>query len=262
MADYLSLPNSYGSVIEEIELTGTYRGRQSYLWRILGNRTQFTNTTDFQDICEFLDANTNTFTPVTSIDVLEVVSSNVNDSSGGTGTRKVKITYLDIDGFLVESPEISLNGIVPVPVNFFASAILWMEATDGGSGEVSSGNISLRRVVIGTIFERIALGGNKSLSGRIRIPKGFTGYLLNWNASAVSQGFDVRLRATVTTLGRTLSTRFLFQDRIYLAAGDSGDENLDLMKFPEMSRIKVSGIPTNTINPRCDVGFSIILIAN
>lgn len=252
---------SVSDIITTIQTTGFYQGKKAYYFNLLANRTVFVDNTSLHDICEFLTT-AQTFIPVQSTDVLEVVSSSTLDSAVGSGARKVKIIYLDAAGNLTESADISLNGIVPVATGFTASAIYWMEVTEGGTGEVAAGNITLQRTTVGTIFERITAGGNKSLSGRLMVPKGYTGYLDKWSASAVQQAFDVRLRATVTSLNRTLNPKFLFQDRSYLAQGETSPKSLDLLKCPESTRIKISAIPGVNTNPRLDASFSIILIAN
>ncbi len=250
----------FNNLIESIQIDGNYLGRKAYYFNVLGNRTTFVDTTSLHDVCEFLTA-TQTLVPVTSADTLEIISTSINDAPLGTGARTVKVTYLDVNGILTESPDIALNGIASVPAGFVATGILWMEVTSGGTSEVSSGNILLRRTNNSTTFEQITAGRNKSLSGRIIIPKGFTGYLVGWNASAVQGNFDVRIRATVTSLNRTINPRFLFQDRSYLGQNENTVKDLNLLKYPELSRIKISGMPSAT-NGRIDVSFSIIMIAN
>jgi hypothetical protein len=252
--------SSDNSLIKSIQFNQSYEGRAAYVWTILGNRTTFVNTTDIHDICEFLTSSITNIQPTTA-DALEVVSTSANDSPSGIGTRQIQIIYLDAEGILTQSSPIALNGTTPVPLNFISTSILWIEAIEGGTNQVSSGTITLRKVGTATIYEQITIGGNKSLSARMTIPKNFTGYLVSWAAEAIQQNSDVRLRATVKSLDRSLNSRYLFQDRIYLAATATLSKDLHLLRCPELSRIKVSVIPSN-VNARVDASFSIILIEN
>ncbi len=239
-------------------------GKYAQAFNILGNRTTFANTTGFHDLCEFLTTDL-VFTPVTTSSALEIVSTNANDTAAGTGTRSVKITYLNNSGLLVESPAITLNGTTPVPVGFSASAILWMEAWEGGTGTVSAGNITLRNSATPTIiYEQITAGGNKSLSGRFTVPSNCTAYLLDYDFAAIAQTMDIRLRATVDSYTRQNNNgRYLFQTRKFLAASQNIAQDGRLLKFGAGSTIKVSAIPgATTGNPRCDANFGILLVEN
>lgn len=249
-----------------IQASNFLNGKRAYIYDILGNRTAFIDTTNLHDICEFLTttAGQQRFTPVTTADVLELVSTSANDTLLGTGTRKVRITYLDSIGTMIESPDISLNGTTPVATGITATAIQWMEVTDGGSLEVSAGTITLRKTgTPTTVYEQISTNGNKSLSARFTIPTGYTGYLIRWEAAAIGQSMDTRLRATVKSFTRELNSRYLFQERIFLASGQNFDSDLHYLKYPAGSTIKISAIPGATGGtPRCDASFTILIVEN
>lgn len=171
--------------------------------------------------------------------------------------------YLDGSGTLVESAAINLNGTTPVAAGFTATGIEWMEATDGGSSEISAGNIVLRVVSGAVEIEQITAGGNKSLSGRAYVPTGFSGYIPFWSASAINNDQDVRLRAKVHTLDRTANTRYLFLDVMYVPNNTSNNANLPWIKFPAGANIKVSTISAGTgATIRCDVSFVLVLVAD
>jgi hypothetical protein len=249
-----------------VQSTGFLNTKQAYIFTILGNRTAFVDTTNLHDVCEFLTngAGQQRFTPVTTSDALELVSTSANDTLLGTGTRKVRITYLNSLGELVESPDINMNGTTAVATGITATAIQWMETADGGSLEVSAGTINLRKTgTPTTIYEQIVANGNKSQSARFTVPVGYTGYLLDWNVAALVATMDVRLRATTKTLTRDNNPRYLFQERIFLSIGQNYSGNLNYLKYKAGATIKVSAIPGATNGtPRCDASFTILIVAD
>lgn len=274
MTRVLTIAGGQQIAINPIETIGSYsiqssnllNDKTAYIFNILGNRTAFVNTSSFHDICEFLGngAGQQTFIPVTTSDVLELVSTSANDTLLGTGTRKVRITYLNSLGDMVESPEIELAGLTPVPTNITATAIQWMEATDGGSGEVSAGNIILRKTgTPTTIYEQITANGNKSLSSRFTIPVGYTGYLLSYNAAAIVGTMDLRIRAKTRTFTRENNSRYLFQERIFLAVNQNFSQQINHLKYSAGTTIKISAISGSTnAGTRCDASFQILIVQN
>lgn len=252
------------SVPYAVQSSNLINGKEAYLFTVLGNRTSFANSTGFHDLCEFLSSDL-VYAQVTTSTNLEIVSTSANDTSAGTGTRSVKVVYLNNSGILTESPAINLNGTTPVSAGFTASAILWMESASGGSSQTSAGNITLRNVATPTIiYEQITAGGNKSLSGRFTVPSDCTAYLVDYDLAAINQTMDIRLRATVDSLTRINNVdRFLFQTRKFLASGQNIAQDGRYLRYGAGSQIKVSAIPgATTGNPRCDANFSLLVIKN
>jgi hypothetical protein len=274
MTKVLTIAGGQQIAINPIETIGSYsiqssnllNDKTAYIFNILGNRTAFVDTSILHDICEFLTgaAGQQRFIPVTTSDALEIVSTSANDTLLGTGTRKVRITYINSLGDMVESPDISLNGTTAVATGITATAIQWMEATDGGSSEVSAGNITLRKTgTPTTIYEQITANGNKSLSSRFTIPVGYKGYLLSYDASAIVGTMDLRIRANTRTFNRENNSRYLFQERIFLSIGQNFSNDLTYLKFPAGTTIKVSAISGSTnAGTRCDVSFQILIVQN
>ena len=130
-----------------------------------------------------------------------------------------------------------------------------------GSGGVAAGNIRLR-INGGTVeVEQISLGGNKSMSAFFQIPAGYTGYIKCLHATAIGTNQDIRIRATVNSLDRTLSTVYHYQDNLFLTSGQQGDSDVPYLKYPALCKIKVSTISAAApVANRCDVSFQLILI--
>lgn len=207
-------------------------------------RNTFINTTAYHDFCEFLTsaAGQEKFTPVTTSDSLELVSTSANDTSNGTGTRTVGIIYLNALGDWSEIT-ITLNGLTPVPVPIVASAINAMYAKTGGNLSVSAGDIFLRNSATPTtIYEQIASNGNMSQSGRFTVPNGYRLLVHNISVSAQGQAIEIKVRANNSPFDGSTLDRFLFKKSVKLAAGDS--ENLFFHNFSLNAgqTIKVSGI--------------------
>ncbi len=178
---------------------------------------------------------------------LELVSSSALDTAAGANVQSVDVHYLDTTG--VEQEEtISTAGLVPVVTSATDIDIIqWMHTRAIGTpGQVAAGNISLRDVGGGTVYEYIQAGGNQSLTCRYTVPTGKTGFLLGWAASAITKEIDFRLRATVERFDRSLIPDvFLFQDAIVLQdAPSSWRPFRGPNKIPETGVVKASGIST------------------
>lgn len=247
----------------EIARTGKYNGKTAHAFNILGRRSGFTSTSVFNDVKEYDNAVANIATLSNS--TLDIISSSASDTNtAGTGVRQVKVVYIDNSNNLVESAAINLNGTTLVTsvltgVNF----VLWMEAVTVGSGGVAAGNIRLRKNGGTVEVEQISLGGDKSMSGCAMIPTGYTGYITSIQGTAISTTQDIRLRATVNTLDRSLSTVFHYVDNLYLASSQTDRSEFHSLKLPALCKIKVSTISGATpAANRADVSFNLILIAD
>lgn len=250
------------SVIEEIQMTGEYNGKIAYAFNILGQRSGFTSTSVLNGVKEY-DNGVADFA-VTSSSTLDIISSSVNDTAAGTGVRTVKVTYIDSSNNLVESAPIVLNGTTLVTsVLTGVNQVLWMEAASVGSGGVAAGNIRLR--INGGVVqvEQITAGGNKSRSGIFMIPTGYTGYLVNVHSTAINSDQDVRVRATVNTLDRSLSSVFHYQTELYTPINTIFQDHDLWLRLPATSKIKANTMSAGTAGTvRCNINMLIIIIEN
>ena len=249
-------------------LLGTVNGKTATVWSILGSRSQgWSSTSVLGDACEYLDTSQANMNTPTTGQTLYLVSTSANDAAAGTGVRTVQIVYLDSSGNLASTTK-TMNGTTPVSCGTGFSFILWMEAATVDTGGVAAGNISLSSTngaaTVATTFEYIAAGGNRSLSGRCKIPTGYNGYLLSWSAAAVSATMDCRIRTDVLAYDRSLSAGAVhFQDRVFLASGGKQDQApLRYLKCPAGAVIKVSAIPGSApAGNKLDCSFGLLLVA-
>jgi len=156
---------------------------------------------------------------------LEVVSSNAADDGApvGTGVRTLEFHYLDSSN-AEQSETVIMNGTTAVTTSATdITFIQWAHTKSVGSNGVAVGNISIRGLGAGTVFEYVTAGGNQSLSGRYKVPAGKKGYVVGWQASGITKKVDLRLRATVERYDRALIPGiFLFQDILVLDNATSG----------------------------------------
>lgn len=249
---------------ESISVTGLWNGKIAYVFNLMGRRAGFTSSTLLNDVKEFDNAVAEM--PELSANTLDIISSSASDTNAaGTGVRKVKVVYINSSNNMVESADINLNGTTLVTsVLTGVNGILWMEATEVGSNLKAVGNIRLR--INGGVVEveQISIGCNKSLSARFMVPTGYTAYINSWRCHALNADQDLRIRATVNTLDRSISTVYHFQATTYLSLNTNSQALiLPMLKFPALSKIRVATISSATgATNRADTNFSVILVQN
>ena len=196
-------------------------------------------TTNLEDITE----TGNTVLPRPAGADLDIVSANGNDTAAGTGVQELHIEYLDSSGDEQTLVVATNGGTVNVGTSIYD--VNWIHATAVGANTVAVGDITLVDNATGAIvYEQISAGGNQSLSARFKIPADTTGYLIGWQASAITRKIDIRVRADIDRFDRSLQTGvFNFQDVIVLEQAPSGWIPIATpLKLPALSTIKMSGI--------------------
>lgn len=241
-----------------ISNSGYLSGKAAKCLCILGRRDSgWSSTSALGDVAQYLDTSQ---ASVNSVDVgttYYIVSTSGDDTnSSGTGVRKIRITYLDSSGNQQVST-VNLAGTVAVSIGSGYTAFQWMETSDVGSGGVAAGDIAIGSIngaqTVASTVRFIKTGGNKSMGGEYTVPTGYSFYIAAWHASAINANMDVRLRATVFTDNRAISTSFHFQDTLYIPSGQTSHSVLPYLRCPAGSKIKVSAIPQiAAAGNRCD----------
>jgi hypothetical protein len=143
-----------------------------------------------------------------------------------------------------------------------------MEVASVGSGGIAAGNITISSTngaaTVATTFEYVKAQANRSLSGRYKVPTGWSGYLHSWSGGAIGTADqDVRLRADVFADDCALSAGvFHFKATRYIK-GDNAfpDAALDYVCVPAGTVVKASSFPGATAAAnRCDVNFDLLLV--
>lgn len=246
---------------------GELNGHQAWLYHIMGSRTLgWTSTSVLGDACEYLDTTQALMNTPTTGQTLYLVSTSASDDGNpaGTGAQTVRTVYLDANGVQQVRTD-TLNGTTPVSIGTGYSFIQWMEVASVGSNEVSVGNLSISSTngaaTVATTFEYIRAGGNRSLSGRYKVPSDCHGHLVHWDAAAISATMDTRIRATAFADDSAISTVYHFIDRAFLASGANISQDLEYREMPANAVIKISAIPGGApAGNKLDGSFSIIVM--
>lgn len=242
-----------------------FGGKPALGYNFTGRRSQNLSTTAQTDVVEFTLTN-NRIPILAGTGTVEVISSTINDSANGTGVRTVEIIYLD-QNYDLQQTSVTLNGILAVTVqkngvNITPQGIWWMHTLTHGSNSAADGNITLRLTSGSAPIEMIAAGGNMSLSARCVVPRGYTGFLSYFYGSAATGNQDIRLRATVSKLGRSLlDSVYCFQSTMNPKEGVAIERQLPYLVVPERTRIKVSTI-SSVAAGLLDSSFTLLLVKN
>lgn len=242
-------------------VTGKLGGRVAQVWNILGRRNTFNDTASLHDIVDFAGT-THLIVALAGSETLEIVSSSANDAAAGTGARTVRIVYLNASNELAVMTA-TMNGITAVSLGSGIKSVQWMEVATVGSNEVAVGNIVIRNAAATTVeFEKIAAGGNRSMSGRFTVPSGWTGYLRTADYHAIRQGMDFRLRATVHADDRSApASTYLFNDNSYQPADTDSQMTLPWLALPPLTKVKMSAIAQSLAGtPRADCSMSVLMV--
>ena len=143
-------------------------------------------------------------------------------------------------------------------------------ASVGSGGEVAAGDLTISSTSTGaapavsTIVELVAAGGNRSLSGRYKIPAGYTGYIVGWACFGIGNGsFDARIRTQAFASDGTFATPYHFLDTGYVSATVGFDSSLHWVPVPAGAIVKVSAIPSSAPSAnRLDCSMSILQVKN
>lgn len=127
-----------------------------------------------------------------SAEQLTVSSSDVNDTSAGTGARTVQV--FGLDGDYAEVDEIvTLNGQTAVTTVNSYLRVFRMAVLTAGSGGINAGVIycgtgTVTGGVPDTVYARITEGEGQTLMAVYTVPAGKTGLLYVFNISSFSSG--------------------------------------------------------------------------
>ena len=249
-----------------VALFGALAGRPAKYYNILGGRSLGWNSTAvLGDCCDYLDTTQDLMNTPTAGQTLYLRSTSNNDKAGGPGAVSVRTVYLDANG-AQQVRDDTLTGTTQLSVGTGYSAIQWMEVKTTTGAEVAAGDITLSSIngvaTVATTFERIAAGGNRSLSGRYKVPAGYSAYVLEWNAAAISATMDTRFRGDWFADDGVLTAGvYHFKDRVFLASGQNAAMDLHYLRAPAGATLKVSAVPGSApAGNKLDVNIDLLLV--
>ncbi len=116
----------------------------------------------------------------------QLKSTDVNDTSGGSGARTVQIYGLDSN--YAKFNEIkTLNGTTNVPTSSF-TMIYRMRVKTAGSTGWNEGTITATADTDGTVTAQITIGNNQTLMTQFMVPANTKGYMTNFNGTLKKTG--------------------------------------------------------------------------
>lgn len=172
---------------------------------------------------------------------VDIVSANANDTLLGTGCQQVRIDYLNSSNQLL-TEIVDLTGGTTQTVATDITDIIDFYAVSVGSNNVSVGNIDITDVATpATIYNRIAAGGNKSLSTLRHLLPTSDFYLTSILISGDTKGVDVMLRSNSNDSGEVFGdNNWLFQVPVTMSDSPAPIIFDPAIKIPGTARVKVS----------------------
>jgi hypothetical protein len=139
----------------------------------------------------------------TSAQSLEVVSSDANDTSAGSGAQQVLIQGLDGDYNKIQEVVI-MNDLTPVTTANQYLRIFRMRVAVAGSGAENAGNVDVRLTGGGDVLGRMSAGEGTTELALYTIPANHTGYITGASFTtdaAAGANVLIRLRARLFGTG-------------------------------------------------------------
>ena len=124
--------------------------------------------------------------PPTVSRVHQLVSTNVNDTSAGTGARTVRVYGLDVN-YALFNETITLNGTSNVATSAFTMIYRMIVRTAGSTGW-NAGTIKATADTDSTVTAQITIGNNQSLMTPFMVPVSTRGYMTNFSGTLKKTG--------------------------------------------------------------------------
>lgn len=255
--------------VSSITRTGAYEPFELQVSRgqVAYHRTNFKFgfNSDVDDALETVWAQGGLYSYLSAASVLTVSSSNVNDTSAGTGARTVEIFGLDAN-YNEISETISLNGQTAVNTSqsyLRINRAIVRTAGAGGqnAGVIYAGTGTVTAGVPANIYTTIAAGDNQTLMALWTVPAGHTAYL---HAVLVTVATVQNNKYCTTTLvARPLGQVFQVKDRFVIAEGTHDQRYTYPIKFDEKTDIEVRAIGDSVgADIAVSAGIDILLVRN
>lgn len=202
--------------------------------------------------------------PTSAAENLVLVSSDANDTSGGTGARTVRIFYLD-SNYEMQTVDVNMNGTTPVNagvsgVRSYRGIVL----TSGGTNNANfnAGTITCRwETTTSVVFWQIPPSTGQTQTATYTIPAGYTGYFISWDVEmARSANATAEVGVYVKEFGLPPTIRYpksiSQSDSIYKVFHHGYD------RLPEKTDISLRVVSISTTNIGMTGEFLIRLVKN
>jgi len=121
-----------------------------------------------------------------SAEIVQVFSSDANDTSAGTGARTVRIYGLDAN-YALQQETITLNGTTPSNSSNIYMRVFRVVVLTAGTSETNVGNITTRwATTTSVVFSVVPIGYGQSELAAYTVPAGKTAYVRRYAFSVLS----------------------------------------------------------------------------
>ena len=189
-----------------------------------------------------------------------IASSDVNDTSAGTGARTVFMRGLDAN-YDVISETVTLNGTSNVATANEYIMIDYMYVATAGSSGTAAGTITATAQTYGTITHTIPLGYNQGQFAIYQIPAGHKGYVTKITASMYQK--TANNGAVMHLMTKTFGGVWLIRREIHLLnIGNNlfSSELIPPLQLPEKTIIKLNCFSVDANSTSVAGGFDIVLV--
>lgn len=226
------------------------------------NKFEFNPDIDTDTDPEDLWTNGGLWVPPTQARVHNVVSTNANDTSAGTGARTITIFGLNANFDLIQE-ELDLNGTSNVATTNEYIRIYRMSVSRFGSSATNAGDITATAVTDATISAAIGAGNGQTEKAIYTIPNGFIGLLTQYS------GFISRTAPSGANVGIGLYVRvfgaggYTIKHRASISIdGNNPFENnfTTPIVIPSKSDVKLTCISVSDSNTGVGGGFNLIVV--
>lgn len=200
-----------------------------------------------------------------SAELAQVLSSDPNDTSAGSGARTIVITGLD-SNYNIINETITLNGTSTVnSTQQFLRVHTARIATSGGTplnSNFNAGTITVRQATTtSNVFLSMQPGFNQTQCSAYTVPAGYTGYIKRLHGAVrgstttahVDFSIWVRQFGTPPRLRRPSAVNF---------GGELDDNIYGGLSIPEKTDIIVRVTAVSANNTDVSIGYDLVLIAN
>ena len=196
----------------------------------------------------------------TAAETLNVVSTDANDTSAGTGARTVEIEGLD-SSWNVLTETVTMNGTSNVTTTNSFLRVYRVRVVTAGSTGVNEGTITCTNTTSSNVIGQISLGSSgfgQSLMAVYTVPAGKTAYLINFDFSS---GKDNEHTFRIMTRDNTVTNAAWNTKEFANARGGFNDfRKLSIQKYTEKTDIDMQAIASAA--SAASGGFELILIDN
>ena len=196
----------------------------------------------------------------TAAETLNVVSTDADDTSAGTGARTVEIEGLN-SSWAVITETVSMNGTTNVTTTNSFLRVYRVRVVTAGSTGVNEGTITCTNTTSSNVIGQISLGSSgfgQSLMALYTVPAGKTAYLINFDFSSSK---DNEHTFRIMTRDNTVTDAAWNTKEFASARGGFNDfRKLSIQKYTEKTDLDFQAIASAA--SAASGGFELILIDN